>query len=105
MKKLYCNVPIGDGTTLVRVDNVKEFNDVFPSNEDFNEYFKQQLRRRTTDPKFTPEPYIIKLTQEGFDKLTKVIKQKLGVSDPVKTTQIKLVFNSHSYSVIRIETI
>lgn len=102
MRKLYCKVQFDHGTTLVRVDNVKEFVSAFPPKELLELHFEKQLKCKAQDAKYKPEPYTVNLVEEDFVKLVKVIKSKLGVNGEILTNHIEACFNSHSYPVYRI---
>lgn len=106
MKKLYCKVIFDHGSTLVRVDNLKEFNEVFPNKVEFERYFSDLLKNKIGQGNsFIPKPYEVLVTKEKFDLLAKIIKQKLGSIDNVAADKINLVFNSHSYPVLQIKSI
>jgi hypothetical protein len=108
MKKLYCKVNFerkdktGDVTTLVRVDNIKSFVSVFPSEELFKSHFENQLKLKAKNPSRITDPYIIYLREENFLKLAAIIKSKLGIIGEISTQKMDIVFNSHSHPVYRI---
>lgn len=102
MKKLYCKVNFENGSTLVRVDSDKNFVEVLPSQEEFMKFFRDQLIKKAQNPKFTPDPYKVIVSDEKFEELTNIIKYKLGRSEKVITKSINLVYNSNTFPVIQI---
>jgi len=102
MKKLYCKINFERGSTLIRVDSEKEFQEVLPSKEDFIKFFKNLLIKKSQNSSYIPDPYRVVVSEDKFNELTKIIKNKLGVFDQVIASSIDLIYNSNSYTVIQI---